>query len=94
MRITTTNFYCDRCGKELREVPIMYHTTHPDTSIKVLREEWNNADLCEECINSFKFWWEGLTTIQKEPEPEKRCEDCKHYDLFSHECSLFISRKE
>lgn len=66
MTETITVTYCDRCREEIPKAFTFYYNTQPKTTIKVQREEWEYADLCDKCRESFKAWWENGRQAESE----------------------------
>ena len=63
MKKVINKYYCDRCGKKLDH--------KPDWGILVdIRGSKDfaslNAELCDECTESFKKWWEDVSKEIKE----------------------------
>lgn len=73
MTKTTTTYYCDRCGERMEEHPVFFCSTHPDTAIQILiNGEWEYADICDKCKESFRTWWEKSSTSPTEVEELRR----------------------
>ena len=53
-----TTYYCDRCGKEIRDFP-----KNPQIAVAELiydgyaPEMDKSKDLCRDCYKSFEEWW-------------------------------------
>ena len=68
---TITKYYCDRCGEEIEKNWTFYYNTQPHTAIKLQRGEWEYADLCGKCKESFKTWWENRGQTEQKVEDKE-----------------------
>lgn len=85
---TVTTYYCDRCGEKMASDSALYCDTHPKTAIQILLNKWEYADLCDECKESFKVWWEK-SSVSPTDEVENR-----HYYAKDGKCSACELEKE